>query len=295
MVSISVIIPAYCSQDTVAAALDSLLTQTRPADQILLVDSSPDNATEQIVRRFEPAITVIRSHARLYPHEARNLGMQQATGDLLVFTDPDIVAHPDLLARLDQAYSMTGRVIIGGVDCLGRRWIDVGVHLCKFDIWLPGGTGRPLEIGPSINFCISRPVLEMVGGFPPDRMLGDTTLSWALAEIGQTLWFEPSAVVAHHHDQTVSGLFRERFRRGREFGALRMVHGRWTAARVLLWWLTSVVPLRLIKLLARRVKNGVRAGWLGWFFLTWPVVLVGESGWVWGESAAYWAWLRGRS
>lgn len=295
MVAISVIVPAYHSQDTVTATLQSLLDQTRPADEILLVDSSPDDATEQIVRGFDSRITLIRSRERLYPHEARNLGAQRAAGDLLVFTDPDIVAHPDWLAWLEKTFEATGSVVIGSVDCLGRRWTDVGVHLCKFDGWLPGGPCRALEIGPSINYCISRAVFAQIGGFPADPMLGDTTLSWALGQAGYVLWFEPRAIVAHHHDQNVRSLYRERFRRGREFGRIRMAHGRWNSAHVFTWWLISVLPVRLARLMVRRVTNGARAGWLGWLLLTWPVVLIGEAGWVWGESAAYWARLRRRS
>lgn len=295
MTLISIIVPAYQSQDTIAAALDSLLAQTRPADQLVVVDSSPDGVTSEIARHYEPRITLICSPERLYPHEARNLGAQRAIGDLLVFTDPDIVAQPEWLAQIEQAYQATGHVIVGGVDCEGRRWRDMGVHLCKFDNWLPGGPGRVLDVGPSINFSVSTAAFGEVGGFPDDRMLGDTTLSWTLREAGHTLWFEPRAVVAHHHEQTVSSLFRERYRRGREFGLLRLRHDRWPLSRVLVWWLVSVLPIRIIKLMVRRVRNGARAGWLDWFALTWPVVLVGETGWLWGESAAYWARLHGRS
>lgn len=292
---VSVIVPAYRSHETIAAALESLIAQSRPADEIIVVDSSPDDATWQIARNYEPRITLIRSGERLYPHEARNLGAQRAIGELHVFTDPDIVAHPEWLAHIELAYQTTGHTIIGGVDCMGRRWLDVGVHLCKFDNWLPGGPCRTLDVGPSINFSVSKAAFGQVGGFPDDRMLGDTTLSWALREAGNELWFEPRAVVAHHHDQNIGNLFRERFRRGREFGLLRMAHNHWPLSRVLIWWLISILPLRLIKLMARRVRNGARAGWLGWYALTWPVVLVGEVGWLWGESAAYWAALRGRS
>ncbi len=295
MTRISVIVPAYKSQATIAAALESLLAQTRPADEILLIDSSPDEATAEAVRPYVSHITFVRPGQRLYPHEARNLAAEQAEGDLLVFTDPDIVAKTDWLGRMEQAHQVTGHVIVGAVDCHGRRWADVGVHLCKFDSWLPGGRGRALEIGPSINLCVPRAAFERVGGFPNDPMLGDTTLSWALAEQGYTLWFEPCAVVAHHHAQSVAALYRERFTRGREFGFIRVQHAHWSMGHILVWLMVSVLPLRLANLLLRRVRHARAAGWLGWLAWTWPVVLVGEAGWVWGESAAYAAELRARS
>lgn len=296
MTRLSVIIAAYRSHHTVAAALESVLAQTRPADEVIVVDSSPDEATARAVQPFEArGVTFIRSAARLYPHEARNLGAGQAQGDLLVFSDPDIVARPEWLATLEAAHAATGQAIVGSVDCYGRRWTDVGVHLCKFDNWLPGGPRRLVEIGPSINVAVPRAWFEEVGGFPDDAMLGDTTFSWALRDAGHELWFEPRAAVAHHHEQDVRSLYRERFVRGREFAGIRMAHGRWPLWHIAVWWIISIKPLRLAKLMARRVSNCASAGWLGWFILTWPVVLIGEAGWVWGESAAYWARLRRRS
>ncbi|MFN8380121.1 MAG: glycosyltransferase [Anaerolineae bacterium] len=295
-VLLSIIIPTYRSQGTVAAALESVLAQTRPADEVIVVDSSPDEETACVVERFVPrGVTLTRSTTRLYPHEARNRAASVAKGDLLVFTDPDIIARSGWLASIEAAYAATGHVIVGSVDCHGRRWTDVGVHLCKFDSWLPGSTARLIEIGPSINLAVPRVWFDAVGGFPTDPMLGDTTLSWALGEAGHTLWFEPQAVVAHHHAQDVRSLYRERFNRGREFAAIRMAHGRWTLGHILIWWLISLVPIRLAKLMTRRVTHASGAGWFGWFAWTWPVVLVGEAGWVWGESAAYWARLLRRS
>jgi GT2 family glycosyltransferase len=295
MPSLAVVIPAYQSQATVAATLDSLLVQSRPADEIVLVDSSPDDATGRAVQPYLDRITYIRSRDRLYPHEARNLGASRSCADLLVFTDPDIVAHRDWLATLESAYEALDDVIVGSVDCHGRRLADVGVHLCKFDSWLPGGPARTVEIGPSVNLMIPRTAFEQVGGFPDDPMLGDTTLSWALAEAGHRLWFEPCAVVAHDHVQNARSLYRERFRRGREFGFIRMERDHWPWPRIAAWWLVSALPVRLFKLLTRRVSHCASAGWLRWLALTWPWVLIGEAGWVWGESAAYWARLRRRS
>ncbi|HYO88765.1 MAG TPA: glycosyltransferase [Candidatus Limnocylindrales bacterium] len=292
---ISVIMPAYYSQATIAVALESVLAQTRPADEILLIDSSPDEASAEAVQPYVGRITLVRPDHRLYPHEARNLAAGRARGDLLVFTDPDIAAEPEWLARLEAAYVATGHVIVGAVDCYGRRWTDVGAHLCKFDKWLPSGAAHALDIGPSINLCVPRAAFDAVGGFPADPMLGDTTLSWALRERGYTLWFEPGAVVAHHHVQSVPALYRERLTRGREFGVIRMQHAGWNTSHIIVWLLVSVLPLRLFNLMLRRVRHARAAGWLGWLGWTWPVVLVGEAGWVWGESAAYAAELRARS
>ena len=292
---ISIIIPAYRSHDTIVATLRSLLAQSRLADEIIVVDSSSDEATCEVVQPFLGAIHYVRSAERLFPHAARNRGVAISKGDLLVFTDPDVVAHPDWLARLEHAHQGGRPVVVGAVDCYGRRWLDVGVHLCKFDSWLPGGKGRPIAIGPTVNMSVTREAFEAVGGFDANSFLADTTLSWALTAAGYPLWFEPEAIVRHDHQQRLSGLFRERFMRGRDFGQIRVDDADWSPFRIAVWWLFSISLIRLVSLVARRVRFCAAAGWLGWLAVAWPIVVVGEAGWLWGEASAYRALLRRRS
>ncbi|MBN1667850.1 MAG: glycosyltransferase, partial [Anaerolineales bacterium] len=73
--TVSLIIPAYHSQDTIATSLQTFLAQDYPAIEIIIVDSSPDSATEQAL---EPVSGNYRYHhhpSRLLPHAARNQGV----------------------------------------------------------------------------------------------------------------------------------------------------------------------------------------------------------------------------
>jgi len=74
--------------------------QNYPDYEILVIDSSPDDRTEKIVRIKFPDVRYHHSQNRLLPHAARNRGVKMARGELFVFTDPDIYAPAHWLENL---------------------------------------------------------------------------------------------------------------------------------------------------------------------------------------------------
>lgn len=286
--ALSVIIPAYRSQATVARCLETLAAQTlREAVETIVVDSSPDDATERIVRERFPRVRFERSSRRLLPHAARNRGAEMARADLLVFTDPDIYAWPDWLERMLAAHRETGGVIVGALACFGDRWLDRGIHLCKFSKWLPGGGIRAVDMSPTASMLISRRDFEAAGGFPGDELLGDVSLSWRLRDLGRELRFEPAAVVEHHHVQTLRDFLRERYRRGAMFGRLRSTRLGAGHGTALFYLGASLLPVRLPRILALVAGHAWRGGQTGIYLTTFPLVLAGHAASLAGEATAY--------
>jgi glycosyltransferase involved in cell wall biosynthesis len=101
--SISVIIPAYQHALTLPACLNALLAQTAPADEIIVVDDGSTDNTPDLLADFEKrGVRVIRQE-NAGSNEARNRGFQEATGELLLFLDADVVMRRAMLERLEQA------------------------------------------------------------------------------------------------------------------------------------------------------------------------------------------------
>ncbi len=283
---VTVVIPAYRSQATIARCLAALRGQSFAAFETVVVDSSPDDAVALAVHGF-PEVRYERSRERLLPQAARNAGAALARGELLVFTDPDVYPAPGWLAQMVAAHRATGGVVVGALACHGRRWLDLGVHLCKFSKWLPGGPPRPVDMGPSANLLCPRRLFAAMGGFSGDMLMGDTTLSWQLRRDGEVLWFEPAAVVDHHHLDRLGDFVGERFRRGRRFGQLRM---EWLGGRLgprLVYLAASALPLRLASNLAHAARHAWRAGELPVYAATFPVVALGFAASLAGEAIAY--------
>jgi GT2 family glycosyltransferase len=260
---------------------------------VIVVDSSPDDRTAAIVKARFPAVLLVRSTERLLPHASRNRGVQEARGRLLAFTDADVYASPTWLERLVAAHDRAGGAVAGAIDCAGGVWAHRGMHYTKFDQWLPGGPFRRTEYAPTASFLCERRVFEEVGGFHGESILGDAIFSRRLHEKGIPLWFEPAALVEHHHAGGFGDHLAERYERGQELGRLRRGWEDWGRTRVALHLVASVLPARLSKLLLRGSRNALRARRLGDFLRVAPWVVAGQWFWLLGESSAYAESLRG--
>lgn len=287
MPRVSVILPAYRSQRTVAGCLEALRRQTYQDFEVVLVDSSPDDETARLVSGDFPEVIFEHSSRRLLPHAARNRGVELARGDLLVFSDPDIYAPPEWLGELVASHDATGAVVVGALECHGERWLDRGIHLCKFSKWLPGGPAREVDMGPTANLLVHRETFQRIAGFDGDHLLSDVTFSWQARRMA-CLRFEPRAVVEHHHVSGPAAFLHERWSRGRLFGELRTRwhdHGR---LRSLLFLGVSVFPVRLARIAVLTARHARRAdGWGPSLWTTLPIWLAGHLASLLGESRAY--------
>jgi glycosyltransferase involved in cell wall biosynthesis len=95
----SVVIPAYNQAEFLDEAIDSVLAQTYPHFEVIVVnDASPDN-TEEVVRQYtDPRIRYIRHAQNKGLPATRNTGMRAAAGDCIALLDSDDYFHPEKLA-----------------------------------------------------------------------------------------------------------------------------------------------------------------------------------------------------
>ncbi|MEE9118096.1 MAG: glycosyltransferase [Calditrichia bacterium] len=86
--SVSVIISTYNRKNIIGRAVDSVLGQTRSADEIILVDDGSSDNTDQLIKEKYPDIKYIWQENRGIGH-ARNTGISQARGIWIAFLDSD--------------------------------------------------------------------------------------------------------------------------------------------------------------------------------------------------------------
>lgn len=93
----SVIIPNYNNGSTLARAIDSVLAQTWPAHEIIVIDDGSTDDSEMVAAAYGERVRYIRqSNAGV--SAARNKGAQLATGNWLAFLDADDIFMPERLA-----------------------------------------------------------------------------------------------------------------------------------------------------------------------------------------------------
>ena len=109
---VSVIIPVFNGAAYLAEALESVFRQTRPPDEIVVVDDGSTDATAAVARRFGGRIRYVsQEHAGIGP--ARNRGLRESTGSLVAFLDHDDLwteEKLDLQVRALEASPATGMV-----------------------------------------------------------------------------------------------------------------------------------------------------------------------------------------
>lgn len=282
---VSVVLPAYFSDGSIAQCLAAIDRQTFQDFEVIVVNSSPETRTRDIVTSRFPRVIFEQSATRLLPHAARNVGVSLAKGDLLVFTDPDCLPHPEWLASLVHASATGWPVVQGSVEPKHGSWIERGVHLCKRFALLKGVPPYTPWIVSTLNVCYSRKAWQAAGPLDGDLFCGDALLGWRAAALGFPAVFEPTAVIESIHDATFGGLIRERYKRGREFASARANYESWNRWRSASFALASPVLLAIV--LARAGRSAAAAGCKRDFVLTFPVQLAGQLAWILGESRHY--------
>jgi len=113
-VTVSVIVPVRDGERYLAAALQSLLDQERPPDELIVADDGSTDASAAIAA--EHGARVLRLPAS-GPAAARNAGVQAASGELIGFLDADDLARPQRLTlQVDALADLAFDAVIGHVQ-----------------------------------------------------------------------------------------------------------------------------------------------------------------------------------
>ena len=101
--TVSVVIPAYNAEGTIEDCLNSLLAQTCPPQEIIVVDDGSDDSTRECVSRFS-TVKLLPLVGRYGAGGARNAGAEVARGEILAFLDSDCTAPIDWIERIEAVF-----------------------------------------------------------------------------------------------------------------------------------------------------------------------------------------------
>ena len=176
---VSIVLPTYKRAHVLPLAIRSVLAQTYPNWELIVVnDNSPDN-TEAVVKSFDdPRIRYFRNDPNLKLPRTLNRGFSLADGDYLTWTSDDNMLAPAAIARM--------------VEALGAGDADF-VFADYFEFADTDVEGSPLEMrqvrqpdapdmakGNSIGACFmyTREVYERIGEYDPNLFLNEDYDYW---------------------------------------------------------------------------------------------------------------------
>jgi glycosyltransferase involved in cell wall biosynthesis len=219
---LTVVMPTRNRARFIAAALDSLLHQTTPPTEAIVVDDASDDGTSDIVQRHPLASSIryVRHESPRGASNSRNEAAQLATGDVIVFLDSDDTLLPDhhesVLKILDSNPAI-GLVccdaltvdVAGRVQPPGRSWAAIQ---CDIKNWRIDTGPRTLPDIFLFSTCfpgmtVRREVYLRVGGLAQDVFpLDDWDLQLKVAASGALVHYEHRPL-AHYrvHDSNESG------------------------------------------------------------------------------------------
>jgi GT2 family glycosyltransferase len=209
---ISVILPSYNSEKTIDAVLSALKNQSyKKSYEIILVDSS-DDKTPDIVKSKFPDIRFIHLQKKTDPGTARNMGLKESKGEIILFIDSDCIARPDWIEKMVSLHETKDCAAIGGAVLNGNdpnskvAWAG---YMAEFREFLPQHPQREVSHIPTCNISYKRKYLEELGGFNPDYYpQEDLDFNYRLRKTGAQILFNPEIKVAHNHRTEFKSFFR---------------------------------------------------------------------------------------
>jgi len=171
----TVVIPSHNRAALVPRAIRSILAQTHPRWELIVVDDASSDDTEAIVRPFlSDRIHYFRQSRNAGAAAARNLGAREAKGRYLTFLDSDDEARPTWLAQMLAALKLSG----ASLACCGLSEIDeAGRHLLTR---IPSDMGALFghaigQLTHGSDYLLERRLFDTVGGFDEQLRSGQHT------------------------------------------------------------------------------------------------------------------------
>ncbi|MFN6016149.1 MAG: glycosyltransferase [Verrucomicrobiota bacterium] len=263
---------AVCTRDRpehLAICLNALRKLSRAPLEILVIDNAPKtNATRELIETSFPEVTYI-----LEPTPgldwARNRAIASAKGDIVAYTDDDVVvdegwsdAIARMFARNEDVMAVTGLVVpyelgtepqvlfekYGGFGRgFVRKWYRPSDTERAKLAMLHAGAGK---FGTGANMAYRRSVFSEIGMFDPALDVGTVTngggdldMFFRVLKFGHTLVYEPAAMVRHRHRRDFDHLHTQIANNGIGFyshlvrNAIEFPEERRGLAKLACWWM----------------------------------------------------------
>jgi GT2 family glycosyltransferase len=207
--SVTAVVVSYADAAATREAVESLLGQTRPPVEVVVVDNHPSRPAAAALVGLD--VELVRPPANLGFAPAVDLAAGRARGEWIFVLNPDAVAEPDCLERLLEAaeddVGLVGAQVLLG-DGTHTNAGDNPLHVSGLS-W-SGRYREPREDGPPRDAAVVSGAAMLVrarafrdlGGFPPGFFLyqEDVDLAWRMRLAGWRVRYCPRAGVRHDYE-----------------------------------------------------------------------------------------------
>lgn len=279
---LSVIIPSYNSEGYILECLKTVSEQrTTFRFEILVVDSSKQSP-EKLIQNDYPEVRVIHLNQRAYPGVARNIGVKNSRGKIIVFTDTDCQVSNGWLQKIFDSFA-DNNYVVGGAVLNGTSGNIIGTmeYILEFNGFLPEGRSRQVPFIPTCNIAISKHIFTQVGMLEEQIKGSDLSFCKKLTEAGIPIIFDPSIAVTHHNRTRLKQVLRNQKELGIGSGINRKNGGYRGAIFARLPVMILLLPFIRLAAISRRVFIGDKILFLRMILLS-PLLIWGLIIYSWG-------------
>ena len=215
---ISVVIPSYNSEKTIEKCVKALLNQSYPKRmyEIIVVDDGSTDDTSNIASKFKRVKLIKQLHKG--PAVARNLGVKNSKGKIILFTDADCIPDKKWIKNMVKPFEDKKIIGVSGT----YKTFNKNSLIARFAGYEIEERHKKLEKQKYIDFigtfsaAFRKNIFLRVKGFDEIFTTSsgeDPELSFRLEKIGKMV-FQPNAFVYHFHPDTLFKFLRQKFWRG---------------------------------------------------------------------------------
>lgn len=210
----SIIIPSYNEGEDVRLSIESAIGQNYPNKEILIVDDSADK-TPDVIREYADRGVKYIAGPKKGCCEARNLGMREASGDVIVLLNADVKLPLDFLGEIKKHYDAGADYVllesrVFNTESIWARFVEMQ-H--RYESRKIGDKAEWTE-----GFSARREAVRKVGLIPGDfplRFCRDWMLGKKLSDAGYKKIIDLSIIVTHKAPDNFREYWRVRKARGR--------------------------------------------------------------------------------
>ncbi|MGH2409552.1 MAG: glycosyltransferase [Chloroflexota bacterium] len=234
---VSVVVATHDRPTGLAETLRSLLSLEYPNYEIIVVDNAPSsNATADLIKETYGTLDRLQYVREDRPGLgcAHNRGLREVRGEIVAFTDDDVLVDRYWLARIVMGFSVaanvacvTGMIFPRELQTQAQMWIeqhggfgkgcarrifDLGENRIRNRLY-PYAAGT---FGSGANMAFRTSALRAMGGFDPGLGAGspgvggdDLAAFFQVIMAGHALVYEPAAIVYHLHRREYTGLRKQ--------------------------------------------------------------------------------------
>jgi GT2 family glycosyltransferase len=220
---ISIVVCTYNGMHTIRECMEGLARVEYPNFEVIVVDDGSTDGTADVAREYD--VRLIQTENRGLSN-ARNLGMQSATGEIIAYIDDDAYPDPHWLHYVAHTLRTTTFAAVGGPNLPPPGDGVVAEAVANS----PGGpthvllSEREAEHIPGCNMAFRADALKAIGGFDPQfRTAGDDVdVCWRIQQAGWRVGFHPTALVWHHRRKAVRAYWKQQTGYGKAEAMLQM-------------------------------------------------------------------------